>query len=1245
MSEDPGTESESSAPVVDNSHVAEQNTNVSRSVNGTEHPANMADASKEVTQVKVSENATETAADSSNVPEEILSPGDSADTTTSKISANTLQEDSTAANTINTSKTQPDPTGTTHESSNSTIANSSNTDTVLQEKSNIAPSKTATNEPTTREDAEKLDTTINEEETTTKSAESPIETTNTAIETNGSIQDSIPMDDDEHAAILNLIKTPTVVEGNPTSAGPENRTLFNQESDEMEIDRKADKNHKLNGVKTSNHCNPFMSVGSEADPDEFDGRRQRSEEPVLSSSSRENREILNPRHPNGELNHDFMHDKEEEPQQTGHRGIDARDWAAQRAMKEQAQRLMVQETARIADSQFSNHYMDHEDGSRPRKKQNNTHSGKDIPLHEQPFEEVDANGRNAAAEFRIASLEFLAKKARGDVTTLEEFQYGRLVTKERGRRSRVLLEKRALSPEEPLFVPQEPESPILDDSDHGFSLNTARKRKRGSDRKQPTPESNRGGSIFNRPPFASPQNGNASSSKSKRKKAKSGKPKGPQMTNISSMMGYDPFTSAVPLQDGEEEGFQMKSRRRKEALKELLASLPEDQQPLHKLDKKALEQATQKFIGKGRAIRSGPNGGWKLKGMASEFKHFQMLGAGWMVDRETSETEPRGGLCCDDMGLGKTVMMLGVIINNCPPKSVFPRSTLIVVPSSLLHQWKAEIEKHLEEKVLKEGRLMVFKTIPKDFHMTDLEGELQRCLIVLTTHAAVMRSCKKIEFPPQLISREEKEEWLTEHRDEFRDIFHKLKFHRVVVDEAHCMKNHLSRTSIALRELDAKFRWVLTATPLHNSPLELYPYLKFLRLPGVGNYRTFNHNYGPSTAEGSARLSTLLNLICLRRTYSDQLFGEAIIKLPKTGQVEQSVTFNDIEREVYQICKHRTIQILNDAARSQSLNIHCILAQINRLRQVTSHMFLVKEAFAGLLTREDIEKLNKLMNKTSHPDTFKADENEIRQLRLTLNRLEEQTFATRGDPSLEQQGSTPQPCGFDMNDVGHGHGIAYNFGKYLEALLEQGKQREIEKALCCSMCNAPPHQIMVPMITSCGHLYCEECVTSLQFSAAMHSDDAMATCSKCNSTFYNVEPYRVSPAPPDDVEDEDTETNKKKKKKSSIPSWAWIKKLDPDIVPSAKTKAVKAQLLNWIQNDNKCKVLIFTQWVGMIFILEKVCQAEGWKCFPFYGGMTLDQRQTTIESFQKYPGACILLSSLRCGGIGLNLTMASKVRQ
>jgi SNF2 family DNA or RNA helicase len=47
--------------------------------------------------------------------------------------------------------------------------------------------------------------------------------------------------------------------------------------------------------------------------------------------------------------------------------------------------------------------------------------------------------------------------------------------------------------------------------------------------------------------------------------------------------------------------------------------------------------------------------------------------------------------------------------------------------------------------------------------------------------------------------------------------------------------------------------------------------------------------------------------------------------------------------------------------------------------------------------------------------------------------------------------------------------------------------------------------------------------------------------------------------------------------------------------------------------------------------------------YIFYGGMKLEERTEAIKKFQAYGGHCILLASLKCGGLGLNLTAASRV--
>ena len=100
-----------------------------------------------------------------------------------------------------------------------------------------------------------------------------------------------------------------------------------------------------------------------------------------------------------------------------------------------------------------------------------------------------------------------------------------------------------------------------------------------------------------------------------------------------------------------------RSRNKTDALKELIASVPIAEQKKAKRDIDILLAATRDFDGHAQVKADG--GLWRVKGMSTSLKPYQVLGTAFMRRRENTTEEPRGGLMADQMGLGKTLMMLG----------------------------------------------------------------------------------------------------------------------------------------------------------------------------------------------------------------------------------------------------------------------------------------------------------------------------------------------------------------------------------------------------------------------------------------------------------------------------------------------------------------------------------------------------------------------------------------------------------
>lgn len=289
--------------------------------------------------------------------------------------------------------------------------------------------------------------------------------------------------------------------------------------------------------------------------------------------------------------------------------------------------------------------------------------------------------------------------------------------------------------------------------------------------------------------------------KSKEKAKSGGRGKNlPGMTNKHNMLGMatNVFRDTEANAGLEDQPTFDSTTRKADALKQLIASVPQENRKIAAADKRFLDEACKAFQGTG-VVKAAPDGNWLVKGMKSTLKHYQVLGTAFMRKRESELSEPRGGILADEMGLGKTVMMLANIINGKQSQKDKPRCTLIVASPALCNQWDNEIRIHtlskkrdrLVEHAKKHGIGEVVQhrsghKISQDD--AEVQKRIEEADICLTTYGDICKSYPKAAVPAEMTTARQKDQWWSRYFRENRGVFHRVNFHRVVLDEAQGIK-------------------------------------------------------------------------------------------------------------------------------------------------------------------------------------------------------------------------------------------------------------------------------------------------------------------------------------------------------------------------------------------------------------------------------------------------------------------------
>jgi SNF2 family DNA or RNA helicase len=599
-----------------------------------------------------------------------------------------------------------------------------------------------------------------------------------------------------------------------------------------------------------------------------------------------------------------------------------------------------------------------------------------------------------------------------------------------------------------------------------------------------------------------------------------------------------------------------------------------------------------------------------VEGLKVKLLPHQIDGVEWMRDKElgTRKTRgvfPKGGILADDMGLGKTIQSLALILSNRKPtaeeleanpkRKLTPgldKGTLVVAPLALIKQWEGEIRDRVEDS--HELRVCVHHG-PK---RAKSSRDLKKFDVVITTYQTLT----------------------SEHADSAGDVrtgCFGVKWYRIILDEAHSIKNRNAKATKAACALDAEYRWCLTGTPMQNNLDELQSLIHFLRIKPYDDLNVWREQITKPMNGGRGglaikRLRAYLGAFMKRRTKDVLKQDGGLSTGKKTGGkgasfkiVQRTVEnieadFTPQERAFYSKLESRTDKSLEMMMAGNQMSYASALVLLMRLRQACNHPRLT----GSDLTRE------------------------------------------KDNLSGNQTPSRKKVADDDMDAI---------------AGMLGGLSVEMKR---CDMCQAE----LSSRESADGQIRCAECEADLNDDAftVKNFTDKKSKVSKKKQKASMVRPLREkrkqakrvvldsddeddtgsdsSPEQETTTRDEDTDRDDDDDEEDSEDNDIYGTSEDDDkpvdLVASTKIR----HLLKILAADSAShKYIVFSFFTSMLDLIEPFLEAQNIRYVRYDGAMRNDMREASLESLRTNSRTRVLLCSLRAGSLGLNLTAASRV--
>ncbi|SZE99832.1 unnamed protein product [Blumeria hordei] len=610
-----------------------------------------------------------------------------------------------------------------------------------------------------------------------------------------------------------------------------------------------------------------------------------------------------------------------------------------------------------------------------------------------------------------------------------------------------------------------------------------------------------------------------------------------------------------------------------------------------------------------------------IEGINVKLLPHQIEGLEWMISRElgTSRKKSRiskGGILADDMGLGKTLQSISLILKNPKPdddesieeqnKSKSVKTTLVVAPLALIRQWEVEIKEKVSE-------LYTFKVyVHHGPQRTKRFQDLAKYDVVITTYQILVS-----EFGNSS----------PDENGPKAGCFG-LHWYRIILDEAHTIKNRNAKATQACYSLRSDYRWCLSGTPMQNSLDELQSLIKFLRIKPYDDLRTWKEQIDRPMKGGDSRLATRrlrhFLLIFMKRRTKDILKVDGALnpggkptanghnnstgfKVTERKIVKISAEFSPYERKLYQRIEDRASKNIKKLMTGE-VSYASALVMLLRLRQACNHPSLV---IGELSSEKDAIDTAPSKNKDTGAEIDEMT-NMVGEMQVGAKKCDICQFELSKEDS-KRGAIRCTECEEDVKYMVMNNEVAPRNGKP-----EMPRRRNLRR-------NRKVSKRTSYESDDDNSLDMEDESVQIKTRNAGGMEDENA-----EGGGEWLSPNNEASLDSNTASDQD---NDFKAKSSKVPQ-----------LTNVATSTKITQLIKILKEEvHEHKFIVFSQFTSMLNLIEPFFHANDLVFSRYDGSMRNDLREASLAKLRNDKKCRILLCSLKCGSLGLNLTAATRV--